>query len=320
MFDFIKKNKKNSTNPNNDRSQEILKINFSRAIDMIKSGNKNGFEVLEMSAEDGYSEAQFLYAKMLENGSDQPHQSFNWYKKASEQGHHEAQRCLADLYMVGNFTEKNEVIALGWYKKSADGGVAEAQFVLGEFYRSGSFVDKDLKVAEEWYKKSAQQYYEPASERLKQMKVNSNLNLNLNRSDKTGVFIYDDPFAQAPAEQLFSTGLEYFIGDRIPKNWELAAKYIEAAAEKGLIVAQTNIGLMYKAGQGVKRDVDKSFYWFSKAAENGDAESYWWLGVMYDNGASVPVDKAKSLVLIKKSAQSGYIRAQQYLKSKGIKC
>ena len=224
MFNFFKKNK---TNIDQSASDEILKTNFYRAINMIKNRDKNGYEILEMTAEDGYSDAQYLYAQMLEEGSDQPQLSFQWYKRAAEQGHPEAQRCLADLYMAGNFTEKNERIALEWYKKSANGGVAEAQFVLGEFYRSGSFVQRDLKIAEEWYMKSSQQGYEPANERLRQIRSSSEPKSETKNSSKRSL----DPSPQEFASKMFQIFAQYcienlWLEDNFPDMPKIITEYM----------------------------------------------------------------------------------------------
>lgn len=55
MFNFFNKNKKSSK----DTNKEIAKVNFYRAIKMIKNGDCNGYDILEMSANDGYAEAQY---------------------------------------------------------------------------------------------------------------------------------------------------------------------------------------------------------------------------------------------------------------------
>lgn len=51
---------------------------------------------------------------------------------------------------------------------------------------------------------------------------------------------------------------------------------IIAAAEKGDVTAQTQLGKMYHKGQGVAQDYDKALYWHRKAAEQKKtfAENY----------------------------------------------
>lgn len=47
--------------------------------------------------------------------------------------------------------------AAEWYRKAADQGHAEAQFKLGKMYATGNGVEKDEGKAAEWHRKAAAQ-------------------------------------------------------------------------------------------------------------------------------------------------------------------
>ena len=55
------------------------------------------------------------------------------------------------------------------------------------------------------------------------------------------------------------------------ENHLLAFKYMTAAAEAGLDVAQHGLGFMYMEGECTDKDPAKAVHWFRKAAEQGAA-------------------------------------------------
>jgi uncharacterized protein len=63
---------------------------------------------------------------------------------------------------------------------------------------------------------------------------------------------------------------QYFLGRGAPKDWTLAAKWYEAAAENGDSGAQYIIGSFYEHGDGVERDLNKALAWYVQAARQGD--------------------------------------------------
>ena len=47
--------------------------------------------------------------------------------------------------------------AVEWYRKAAEQGHGDAQLYLGNMYKNGYGVPEDLKAAVKWYRKSAEQ-------------------------------------------------------------------------------------------------------------------------------------------------------------------
>ncbi len=56
-----------------------------------------------------------------------------------------------------------------WYRKAAEQGDAAAQYNLGLCYCNGWGVSKDMTEAVEWYRKAAEQGNAPAQEKLKEL-------------------------------------------------------------------------------------------------------------------------------------------------------
>ena len=80
-----------------------------------------------------------------------------WYQKAAEQGHAQAQCNLAWDYDNGCGVEEDPTMAVQWYQKAADQGHAQAQFNLGWDYNNGCGIEKDPAMAVYWYRKAAEQ-------------------------------------------------------------------------------------------------------------------------------------------------------------------
>ena len=80
-----------------------------------------------------------------------------WYLKAAEQGHEDAQFNLGLGYAIGLGVEKDNKKAREWYLKAAHQGNAAAQNNLGWIYENGQGVNQDILEAAKWYFLSAEQ-------------------------------------------------------------------------------------------------------------------------------------------------------------------
>ena len=69
-------------------------------------------------------------------------------------------------------------------------------------------------------------------------------------------------------------GLFYSLGEGLPKDATVAAKWFRLAAEQGNARAQINLGVLYLTGEGVPKDVVEAYAWFQVAtAVSGTAEA-----------------------------------------------
>lgn len=74
-----------------------------------------------------------------------------WYKKSANQGHDEAQYCLAELYADGKGFPQDYEKAAYWYRQAANQDHASAYARLGELYEKGLGVQQDFSMAEKSY-------------------------------------------------------------------------------------------------------------------------------------------------------------------------
>jgi len=94
-------------------------------------------------------------------------------------------------------------------------------------------------------------------------------------------------------------GLSYLYGDevvnnRVPKDYDEAAKWFRKAAELGNPTAQSQLGSCYFHGLGVSQDTDEGVKWFRKAAEQKDAVAQAVLYRCYRDGMGVPQDQTEA--------------------------
>lgn len=82
-----------------------------------------------------------------------------------------------------------------------------------------------------------------------------------------------DALAQAKLASLYLLGREGF-----EKDEQLAAEWMEKAANQGLVDAQVVMAAMYDKGMGVVGDRDKATQWYEKAAAKGHGTSLAILG------------------------------------------
>ncbi len=77
------------------------------------------------------------------------------------------------------------------------------------------------------------------------------------------------------------------------KEFDLALKYFEIAAEYGNIYAISDLGYIWYYGRTGTRDYEKAYSCFSKAAEMGDLVAKYKVADMYKNGFFVEKDQEK---------------------------
>ena len=111
---------------------------------------------IKQQAEAGDAEAQFRVAGWFQKGHCLPKdysEAMDWYRRAADQGHPEAQYKLARMYLNDKDVKKAEE----WYLKAAVQGYRPAQYDIAYKYLHGSELPKDVNKAEQWYRRAAEQ-------------------------------------------------------------------------------------------------------------------------------------------------------------------
>ena len=82
-------------------------------------------------------------------------EALNWYRKAAEQGHVQAQFNLGRMCRNGWGAPEDDAEAVKWFRKAAVQGNAIAQCRLGTMYDTGEGVLEDDVTAYAWYSVAA---------------------------------------------------------------------------------------------------------------------------------------------------------------------
>lgn len=85
-----------------------------------------------------------------------------YFMKASERGHADAQYSLGLMNYVGQTGGQDFTNAAKWFQMAAESGHVQAQYNLGFLYYEGKGVGQDLKTAFGWIDRAAEQGYAKA--------------------------------------------------------------------------------------------------------------------------------------------------------------
>ena len=175
-----------------------MKKNLSEAVKWYRKAANQGHTTarnelktaeLMLNAQNDNTEAQYKLALAYETGDGVPKdlaEALNWYRKAAEQGHAEAQKKLrvnelllnaqkgdpqaqlelGKAYETGDGVPKDISEALNWYRKAAEGEHAEAQYYLGYCFEYGRGISQNFTDAVNCYRKAAEQGHPGAQYKL----------------------------------------------------------------------------------------------------------------------------------------------------------
>jgi TPR repeat protein len=104
----------------------------------------------------------------------------------------------------------------------------------------------------------------------------------------------------------------YEKGRGVRQDYKEAVKWFRKSAERGIALAQFNLGVAFANGQGVTQDYKEAVKWYRKSAEQGDADAQYNLGVMYANGSGVLQDNVYAHMWWNIAASTGDAEATTY--------
>ncbi len=275
-------------------------------------------------------------------------EAFKWLQMAANQGHTEAQFCLADIYLKTTKELHDLPLSLYWYEKAATKGHKISQYRLGWIYIYGeqiissweaeaiqfqqmmynSHIQKDIPInidpACQFISRNELIKVQDFEKGIHWMRCSANqdyisalyaMGEVYSDDELTKVnFIEARSWYQKAAEKNHAIsqnklGLIYWNGSGVTKNVFLAAKWFQKAAELGDSDGQNNTGYMYYTGKGVQKNYKMAKIWFEKAAKQLNVESCNFLGTMFQNGEGVEKDYAVSLRWYQKAAEFGHPQA-----------
>lgn len=130
------------------------------------------------------------------------------------------------------------------------------------------------------------------------------------KGDTAGAVAIWRPLAEAgDADAAFNLGQAYRLGKGVVVDLAQAQNWLERAARKGHIDAQTTLGLLlFQNGNRVS-----AMRWLSLAAEAGEARALLMVGTALYNGDGVPEDPVKAYAYVSRAAAQGLAPAKATL-------
>ena len=251
--------------------------------------------VLLDKAGKGDAEAQYQLAEIYAEaqGVEQDYaKSYQWAKKAADQGNSKAQYRLASIIFTGEFGPKNQPEALQLFLKSAVGlkkqaeeGDHDSQSKLGVLYAKGVGVKKDLTEAAKLFKQAAEGGHVKAQ-------------LDLAKS--------------------------YFEGKGVDRNPTTAIHWFEKSAKAGHGQAQIELGLLYIQGIGCRQDIELGLTWIKKASTVRHPTYAKQAQTLLDRLKANPPKIGPDIKALTKRAENGELKAQlelanRYERGAGLK-
>ena len=325
------KNKIQSLQPNYDPKscplppiENLLKLSNSssqqdrrKAIQLSKSIAKTMIKATKGSAVAQFEMGTIVYAGLRILGKKKYiyKKAIDWFKKAAQQGHHDAMFNLGIMTLQGEGVSKSYTIAYSWFQKCVqngdfykDGssGIARCEQSLGDMHYLYDSSDpnlipreiadaavwddarnrpiafpKDLSIAFDYYTRAANKEHTNAMYSLAIMWARGHAGGGISSIDKAS-------------------------------HWYLKA------AQQGHAFSQTNLANVYYWGQSeshpFKQSFEKAAFWFKKSAASGDNYAQQTLGFMYMDGeleGSSDEDSLKQAKKwLKKSSEQGNLVAQ----------
>ncbi|MBX3076420.1 SEL1-like repeat protein [Candidatus Obscuribacterales bacterium] len=223
-------------------------------------------------AESGDAEAQFSYARMLEDGNflqGDIDEAVRWYRRSAEQGHVGAFWSLSKCYESGLGVEQDEEKALQFLNAAAEGGNADAQLQLGWQYFFGSKVLEDKAKAFELFKAASDQFNLSALVWQGHC-YQHGAGVSQDRTRACELYLKAANLGMLSAQ--FKLGMMYLLGWGVSQNSEEAAKWLNRAARRNHTASMVELGRMHLTGDGVEESQELAINLFRQAAELGDPD------------------------------------------------
>jgi localization factor PodJL len=112
------------------------------------------------------------------------------------------------------------------------------------------------------------------------------------------------------AAAAYEIGVRYAEGKGVPQNLDEAAKWIDRAAQAGIIPATFRLGTFYEKGLGVKKDTDIARRYYTQAAERGNAKAMHNLAVLDADGGGKGANYKSAAQWFRKAADRGVADSQ----------
>jgi localization factor PodJL len=111
----------------------------------------------------------------------------------------------------------------------------------------------------------------------------------------------------------YEVGVRFAEGKGVAVNYDEAAKWLDRAAQAGVVPAIFRLGTFYEKGLSVSKDVDIARRYYMQAAERGNAKAMHNLAVLYADGSGKGADYKSAAQWFRRAADRGIADSQYNL-------
>lgn len=276
---------------------------FNLAI-LKHNSNEQFLSELNQAKEKGNAKAGLLLADYYLSQADNPDnlaQARAIYHHFAEKGDKNAQVKLGFLYEQGLGGEINKDIAAQWYNLSAEQGQPIAQYLLGHLYQLGQIgnLQPDYQQAKKWYKAALSNYpYAAVALGFLFDTVDDDYASSL--ENYTVAAVANNPQAQ------YNLGLIYEYGKGRPVDLKKAGEWYIKAALQGNSHAMTQVAsLFFQAGNN-----QEALNWYQKAAQLKEPGALYQMGLFHETGLGLPANYQKAADYYQEAATLGNEKAK----------
>jgi TPR repeat protein len=242
----------------------------------VSRDDARGLDLLRISAEEGYSAAQYLLGLHFLYGlrvNKDWALAMSYLLAASADDDYRAVVLLKILEKGSWGARKDRERIVATVKQKAKSKVPAAQYTLAFMYLVGDGVPKDGVEEVRWYRAAATK----------------------------------NPRAA------FMLSLMYHFGEGVPQNSSEAVLLMRTAADLGDYRAQFYLGTFYYQGIGSLMDRPAAAAWFRKSAVAGFAEAQLAYGMLLLSGDGVLQDKGQAIEWLSKAARQNNSKAKEVI-------
>ena len=201
--------------------------------------------------------------------------SFEYFKKAAEQGDANGLYNLGVCYLRGYGCAPDPDLALKSFRAGAEAGHPEAINNLGGFFRDGIVVERNLETAARWFSRSADlgNPYGQLNYALALLRGEG-----VDKDEKKAVGLLKSASQRGNAEAMSAYGSCFLEGQGVEKSEGEAVKWFRASAARGFAPAMESLAACYERGVGVRQNSTEGTVWKVRAmAARGDRNAAAWL-------------------------------------------
>ena len=263
------------------------------------------FDDLVARAEEGDADAQFLLGEFYNSeGGVGVYEIAEWFTKAANQNHAQAQLALGLLYLEWLPDEDYREKAQYWIEKAAQSGCEAAVKVLAELGPTDEDMDGTALLVE------ADEGNPQA-----QFELGCTLLYGLNGPRDVAAslsLLFRAAIAGHPKAQMY-IGSHYLFGTHGTADAAEAIKWLSLSAKQNDHFALYYLGYCYYEGIGVINNDEQAATYLLRAAQSGNSEAQFQLARFYYEGVVFPENHEQAQSWLQAAAVQGHEEAKEFM-------